>query len=175
MLQGDPLWRPIDGTVRGALHFDGTDDYVTTEYVVGGARFGFVLSPSDGPFTVFAWVKGGVPGQVVLSQIAGVNWLMADTSTGALMTELKGAGRRSTSLLSEAVITDGNWHRIGFTWDGSSRLLYVDDVAVADDTQTGLAQCWGAMNIGCGKTAAAGTFWSGLIDDVRIYNQALEP
>jgi len=29
------------------------------------------------------------------------------------------------------------------------------------------------MYIGTGKTMQSGTYWSGLIDDVRIYNQAL--
>jgi len=33
----------------------------------------------------------------------------------------------------------------------------------------------GKMLIGCGKNMAAGTFWSGLIDDVRIYNRAVKP
>jgi hypothetical protein len=30
---------------------------------------GFVLNPEDGPFSVFAWVKGGAPDQAVLSQM----------------------------------------------------------------------------------------------------------
>jgi hypothetical protein len=29
------------------------------------------------------------------------------------------------------------------------------------------------LYIGTGKAMEAGTFWSGLIDDVRIYNKAL--
>ncbi|NIM97391.1 MAG: hypothetical protein GTO24_04695 [candidate division Zixibacteria bacterium] len=41
-------------------------------------------------------------------------------------------------LLSKAIITDDNWHRIGLVWDGPYRMLYVDDVAVAEDTQTNL-------------------------------------
>lgn len=33
----------------------------------------------------------------------------------------------------------------------------------------------GGLNIGTGKNLDAGTFWSGLIDDIRIYNQAVKP
>jgi hypothetical protein len=49
------------------------------------------------------------------------------------------------------------------------------DVLVAEDNQAGLTACSGGLNIGCGKDMAPGTFWSGLIDDVRIYNRAVKP
>jgi hypothetical protein len=71
------------------------------------------------------------------------------------------------------VITDGNWHRIGFVWDGSHRKLYVDGVVAAEDTQPPLAGSVDGLYIGCGKAMEAGTFWSGLIDDVRIYNRVV--
>jgi hypothetical protein len=31
------------------------------------------------------------------------------------------------------------------------------------------------LSIGAGKAMEAGTFWSGLIDDVRIYNRTVKP
>jgi N-acetylneuraminic acid mutarotase len=173
VLLGDPLWRPSDGRVGGALQLDGRDDCVTTEYVVEGARFGFVVSPSDGPFSVFMWVKGGAPGQVTLSQIGGANWLMARPSDGALATELKST--RGGPLSSETIITDGAWHRIGFVRGGSSRQLYVDDILVAEDTHPVLAGCYRGLNIGCANNQAPGTFWTGLIDDVRVYTRAVKP
>ena len=89
------------------------------------------------------------------------------------MTEVKGPGRSTSPLLSQTVITDGLWHRIGFVWDGLHRTLYVDDVAVAEDTQEGLKGSENGLYIGAGKTLDAETFFSGLIDDVRIYNVAL--
>jgi len=92
-----------------------------------------------------------------------------------LMTELKAAGRGATELLSQTIITDGNWHRIGFVWDGFSRTLYVDSIAVAQDAQNGLGSSEGGLYIGTGKSMEAGTFWSGLIDDVRIYNRSVSP
>jgi hypothetical protein len=73
------------------------------------------------------------------------------------------------------VITDGNWHRVGFVWDGSQRILYVDDVEVAIDTQSGLESSEGGLHIGAGNIPDAGSFFSGPIDDVRIYNRAVTP
>ena len=78
-------------------------------------------------------------------------------------------------LSSQTVITDGNWHRIGLVWDGSNRTLCVDDVVVAEDIQTGLESSDGGLYIGTGKAMESGTFFSGLIDDVRIYNRAVSP
>jgi len=70
--------------------------------------------------------------------------------------------------------SEGAWHRVAFVWDGSNRILCVDDVEVIRDTQSSLAPSAGGLNIGAGSTLAPGTFWSGLIDDVRIYNRAVK-
>ena len=91
------------------------------------------------------------------------------------MTELTSAGRSAAYLRSETVITDGDWHRIGFVWDGLYRTLYVDGVAVAEDTQDGLGGSFNGFYIGCGKNMQPGTFFSGLIDDVRVYSRAVKP
>ncbi len=166
---GDPAWQPEGGMVDGALQFDGIDDYVSTP---------FVLNPADWKFSVLTWVKGGAPGQVILSQMGGANWLCTDSLEGNLMTglSLPAGGRiRPQPLVPEFVITDGNWHRIGFVWDGSHRTLYVDGLAVAEDTQRNLAGSEGGLYIGTGKAMKSATYWSGLIDDVRIYNRAVTP
>jgi hypothetical protein len=162
---GLPAWQPDGGVVDGALELDGTT-FLMADYV---------LSPSKGPFSVFAWIKGGAPGQVIISQQSGDNWLMADSPSGHLRTELQRSWRILEPLVSETVITDGNWHRVGVTWDGTNRVLYVDSVEVAADTQTSLAPSTEGLNIGCGEDLAAHTFFTGLIDDVRIYNRAVKP
>jgi len=167
-LNGNPVSQPNAGKVRGALEFDGADDYVSTPSI---------LDPATGAFSIFAWVKGGAPGQVIVSQVDGMNWLLADPSDGKLMTSLSAPAGRSLPkpLASEFVITDGQWHRVGFVWDGKNRILYVDVVEVARDTQASLAASQGGLYIGAGEGLEAGSFWSGLIDDVRIYDRAVTP
>ena len=166
LLSGSPAWQPETGKVNGALEFDGSEDYIDT---------GFVLNPADDPFSVLAWVQGGAPGQAVVSQAGGANWLGADPITGTLMTELAAPGRSGKPLVSSATISDGDWHRVGFAWDGSTRRLYVDDVLAAEDAQDELAGGFGGLNLGTAKNMAPGTFWTGLIDDIRIYNRAVNP
>ncbi len=174
-LYGDPVWEPTTGQIDGALAFDGTDDYVSTD---------FVLNPADGAFSVFAWIKEGAPGQVIISQadrtvfsatLPGSTWLSTDPAEGKFMTELQGLDRAGCPLVSQTLITDGNWHRVGLTWDGSNRVLYVDGVEVAKDTQPQFGSSRGGLYIGAGNNLEPGSFFSGLIDDVRIYNRTVTP
>ena len=170
---GEPVWQPAGGKIDGAMQFDGIDDYISTD---------FVLDPADGAFSVFAWIKAGAAGQVVISQAdgngSGETWLGADPLGGKLMTGLvpPATGRFGPlPLVSESVIADGQWHHIGFVWDGSYRSLYVDGTEVARDTaaQNPLKSADGGLYIGAGKNLETGTFLSNLIDDVRIYYMAL--
>ncbi|MBN1816562.1 MAG: family 10 glycosylhydrolase [Sedimentisphaerales bacterium] len=166
-LKNNPLWRPQGGIVAGAIELDGVNDSLSA---------GFVLNPAEGPFSVFAWVKGGDDRQVILTQLDGVGvgreWLQIDTSNGYLITRLTDG----TSLLqSQTVITDGDWHHVGVVWDGLRRSLYVDGQQVAHDEEpiAGLQWCNGGLSIGAGKTGADYTFWDGLIDDMRIFARVL--
>jgi hypothetical protein len=167
-LTGDPVWQPDAGMVAGALEFDGVDDYATIDPV---------LNPADGPFSLVAWVKGGAPGQVLLSQVGGANWLCMDSVEGGLITELKGTGRSASSLRSQANIADGTWHEVSLVWDGSYRCLYVDGVEVARDATAlpAMEGSEGGLYLGVGNSLASGTFFSGLLDDVRIYDRAVHP
>jgi hypothetical protein len=176
IISGNPTWQSDEGQIAGALEFDGIDDYISTD---------FTLNPEDGPFSACAWIKGGAPGQAIISQSDGVGtgetWLGADMSGGKLMTGLVTSplGRFvPTPLESEFVITDGQWHHIGFVWDGSYRFLYTDGVEVAKDTMAltqALMSSNGGLYIGTSKDFDAASFFSGLIDDVRIYDRAMTP
>lgn len=168
MVMGEATWLPGAGQIDGAIQLDGINDYVDTP---------FVLNPREGAFSVFVWIKGGVPGQAIISQEEGANWILTDAQ-GYLMTALVTEGRRpGDPLLSETVITDDTWHRIGFVWDGSYRSLYVDDELVATDVvpQNNFPSSRGELNIGGAHDRRSSGFWSGLVDDVRIYDRVVAP
>ena len=171
-VNGGPIWQPTGGAVNGALQLDGVDDYVSTP---------FILNPTTGAFSVFAWIKGGALGEVVISQTNGTGsgavWLCVDSSQGKLMTSLWDGNRFTRPLVSEFVITDGEWHQVGVVWDGSKRHLYADGAEVAIDpgALAKLVSSDGGLYLGAAKTLTAGSFWSGLIDDVRIYDRAVAP
>ncbi|MHC4433782.1 MAG: LamG domain-containing protein, partial [Planctomycetota bacterium] len=174
ILHGHPLWQPAGGKVGGTLEFDGMDDYVSIP---------FILNPAKTSFSVSAWIKGGAPEQVIISQKdafdgyttnPGNAWLLTDPSYGRLMTRLMHPP--FDPLMSEAGITDDQWHHVSLVYDrvGLQRCLYVDGAEVARDTAfVGGVGSDGGLYIGSRKTLDAGSFWSGLVDDVRLYGGAL--
>ncbi|MCU0913303.1 MAG: LamG domain-containing protein [Planctomycetes bacterium] len=164
-LVGSPAWDPEGGRIGGALQLDGLDDRAVTP---------FVVNPAERPFSVLAWVKGGAPGQVIVAEQKSANWLRLDAA-GRLLTEFKPS--RGAPLASPVSLTDGQWHRIGLTWDGSHRTLFVDGIAVAGDAKVlgNPPVSTAGLYLGAGSTLTPGTFWSGRIDDVRIYNRVLKP
>jgi len=177
-LYGEPTWQTTGGMIDGALQLDGIDDCVETN---------FILNPADGSFSVFAWLKDGLPGQVIISQAdttidtpvgpttnPGSTWLGANPSDGSLMTGLMDI--YFGPLESESLITDGQWHHIGLVFDiiAMKRRLYVDGAEVVVDAgYVGGVQSSGGLYFGAGQALGTGTFFSGLIDDVRIYDAAL--
>ena len=168
-LNGNPVWQPNGGAVAGALQLDGVDDYISTT---------FSISPINGSFSAFAWIKGGAPGQVIICQTGSTDvssrWLWADPSYGRLMTWLMHP--TFDPLVSEKVITDGHWHHVGLVYDLDElrRYLYVDGREVAKDTDyVGVVDSNGGLYFGANKTLDTAAFWSGLIDDIRIYDEVL--
>jgi hypothetical protein len=172
---GDPTWQPDGGKVGGALQFDGVDDYLSTP---------FILNPSGVSFSATAWIKGGTSGQVIISQAdvegqsateSGSAWLGISPSDGKLMTGLMSIF--FGTLESGSVVTNGQWHHVGLVYDSTAmkRHLYVDGAEVAvDDGVIAGVQSTAGLYIGVGQTLDAGSFFSGLIDDVRIYNRAID-
>jgi hypothetical protein len=173
---GSRRWEPDSGKIGGALRFDGVDDYVSTP---------FILNPREASFSVTAWILGGAPGQVIISQAdadeqgpveSGSTWLGLSPLDGGLMSGLMDIF--FGPLESELVVTDGQWHHVGLVYDRTTmkRHLYVDGAEVAVDTYAvGGVESTAGLYIGAGQTLDSGTFFSGLIDDVRIYSVALNP
>jgi hypothetical protein len=161
---GGATWQPDGGMVGGALKCDGVTGCVVT---------GTIPNLGTGPFSVITWVKGGAPGQIILSHGGTTDWLMANPIDGSLMTKLAGVGQPLAIGTSEVVITDGKWHRIALVFDGADRILYMDGKEVARDPQPDLSVADGKFIIGAGSKV--GTGWSGLIDDVRIYSRVVRP
>jgi hypothetical protein len=161
---GGATWQPESGMIGGAMKCDGVTGCVVTDTIP---------NLGTGPFSVIAWVKGGTPGQIILSHGGTTDWLMANPIDGSLMTKLTSPKQPLAIGSSEVVITDGKWHRIALVWDGIDRILYADGKEVARDPQPEITVSDGEFMIGA--STKPGTLWSGLIDDVRIYSRVVRP
>jgi len=163
-LTGGSTWQPQGGMVGGALKCDGVTGCVVTKTIP---------NLGTGPFSVIAWVKGGAPGQIILSHNGTTDWLLADPLDGRLMSKLTIRRQPLAEGSSGAVITDGKWHRIALVCDGMDQILYTDGREVLRDVQPDITVSDGQIMIGAGMKP--GNLWSGLIDDVRIYNRVVRP
>jgi hypothetical protein len=166
MVMGNAAWQPTGGKVGGALEFDGLNDFV-----LAGSPAGL----GDGPFSVCLWIKDGAPGQAIVSPQGGVRWLYTNPIDGSLMTDLSTGGRAMQPLFSDVVVTDGQWHRVMLVWDGADRILCVDAEEAAREPLSEVSPPAGKLIIGGSPSLAPGSLWSGLIDDVRIYNRTVRP
>jgi hypothetical protein len=167
---GDATWQPDGGVADGALELDGIDDYVATD---------LVADPKVGPVRVVCWVKTDVPGGVIVSQkpgaAFGANWLAIDQADGALMSEMMFP---LPPLQSTVVVADGQWHEVVVEWDGACRRLWMDKRVVSRDAAPMALPpfSWnGTLTIGAGANLEPDTFFTGLIDDVRVYNRVVSP
>jgi parallel beta-helix repeat protein len=108
----NPVWKPNDGVFGGALHFDGTNDYVI---ITDPNYYGITGS---NPRTCSAWVKTTYTGnyQMIMSwgstDVDGYNaWMIALKSTGQLAVSIFGAEVHSTT----TGLNDGRWHHVVVT------------------------------------------------------------
>jgi hypothetical protein len=157
----------IDGPTRttgkmgGALSFNGTSQYVT-------------ISPPnpDSYVSVSAWFKRqGVPTggyHIVFMQGTQIEISVPDSS-GQIRTGVTTVTLGRQVFNSGSGLTDGNWHFLALTYDGSYLRAYIDGTKTLEQSVTGALQTGSATNIGYFPSYYA----NGFIDDVRIYNRAL--
>lgn len=82
--------------------------------------------------------------------------------------EMDGTNHLATSPLS---YNDGKWHFVTVTYDGLTVRLYVDAVQVATHATSATPNTnTRPVRIGCDSVGTSGTFFTGKIDEVRIWD-----
>ncbi len=149
------------GKAGGALNFDGADDYM-----LGPNSASVKLNTG----TVTAWIKTSNAGTayrgIVVKQSAYGMFL----KDNVFMIYDWGAGDRTTGIN----LADGAWHQVGMVFNvgtTNGTTLYIDGAAVTTTTIVSAAQTVPVV-IGAG-TAGVSQIFTGLIDEVRIYNRTL--
>ncbi|MGQ7867790.1 cadherin domain-containing protein [Sunxiuqinia sp. sy24] len=81
-----------------------------------------------------------------------------------------------TNIDNVAELWDGNWHLITATYDGTKKVIYLDDTILLSVDATGTIESGEGYNllVGAGRDEENPTLlYEGLMDEVRIYNSAL--
>ena len=158
--------RVADGRFGRGLSFDGADDLVT----IADRNELDLLNTG----TLEAWVRPSALASwrsVIMKEMAG-GWpwaLHASSDAGVPSAHLFSGA--AIDALGPAPIVASTWTHLAMTWDQTALRLYVDGAEVASQPATAaLTNSTGAVRIG--GNSVASQFFSGLIDEVRIYNDA---
>jgi hypothetical protein len=159
----------VAGKVGIALSFNGTSNYVD----VGFGRFETLTSG-----TVMLWVNPSVIGGslAAFSHYKDVNnrCTFFQFGGGAMALRIVALGENHL-IQSNDLITLNHWSHLAFTFGAGGMKMYINSVLQTQTDATTLS--WndigaGAYNtIGC--QGPAGAFFPGIIDEVRVYNRAL--
>jgi hypothetical protein len=163
-----PTWSTA-GKFGGALSFDGVNDWVT----IPDAN---VLDLTTG-MTMEAWVRPSAIGSLwrcvmLKEQPADLIYaLYAGDSRGHAATDVFTSA--DIGLSGTATTALNTWTHLAATYDGSTLRLYVNGVQAASRAVTGsIRASTGVLRIG-GDSSWSDEWFSGLIDEVRLYNRAL--
>jgi hypothetical protein len=160
---GDPTF--VAGTVgSGALDFDG-DDYVTMDGVVD------YIPGND--ITMSAWIKTTASGEgdwFSMNPLSGNQFILCILNGDILFWE--GGWQPAAGV----TVNDGAWHHIAATRENMYVSIYVDGVYQSAGSYTSgvtfsEGDRWSIAQEWDGETPS--DFYTGSIDDVRIYNTSL--
>ncbi|GAB3876197.1 hypothetical protein GCM10028824_33470 [Hymenobacter segetis] len=151
-----------------ALAFDGTDDYVALPNTTP-------VPTGNGTYTLEAWIKPNAMG--VMGIIGWGNW---GTTNQVNALRLSPTGIINYWWGPDLIVTtpdlSGHWHHVAATFDGTTRTIYLDGVAVGSDTPGGhTVPSPSNLRIGCTNDPSSGAnyeYFNGSIDEVRIWSVA---
>lgn len=135
--------------------------------------------------TISAWVKQvsriGNDQHIVsksnANTLAGTDWTLTITNTGAIRFGLRREGQTNSVNYTTATTplsTLHRWHHIAAVYDGANVRIHVDGTQAFSTAVTGnIASSGNRIWIGGQPGSPTGNPFSGVIDDVRIFNRGL--
>ncbi|HTP41315.1 MAG TPA: LamG-like jellyroll fold domain-containing protein, partial [Nitrospiria bacterium] len=162
-----------------ALSFDGVaDDLHSTD-----APFDFDRTD---PFTLEAWIKTSSTGGRIYAKMSNTSpntgYEFYVDSSGVLHASLVNTWpSNAADVQGSIVVTDGLWHHVAFTSDGSGSAaglkLYVDgvlDPSITTVKNTLSASILNNLDLHLGSRNAQANFFNGIIDEAAVYDTALD-
>ncbi len=175
-LVNGPVFEP--GQLGQALRFDGNNDYVDLATLdVGGS--GLTIA---GWFNADSFLAGNQDNRLV-SKATSISeqdhyWMLSTFNNAGntrLRFRLKTDGTTATLIAGSGNISPGQWYHVAAVYDGSNMRVYLDGVDVGSLPKTGVINSDNTVSawIGGNPPGATSRPFDGLMDDVRIYDQAL--
>lgn len=160
------------GRASHALSFNGT-----TAYLDAPSK---KLPAAANPRTLSVWFRTAATAPAFQS---GPNWGSTTATGDRFGISVMGKAAGSTGVLrfsaqnsgvsGSTVVADGKWHHGAVTFDGAVVALYSDGALVKTDNTLTLNTVGTTLSIGRSVPANDNDYFSGQLDDVRIYDRAL--
>ncbi len=156
----------INYDLGNALSFDGSNDYVAFPSSSTIDNLGI------GSFTMEAMINGTLSGtRSIIRKTSDYNLFIV---SGKMVAEVWTAGKLVPSSwqkwVGSSTIADNTWTQIAAVWNGTSFTFYINGVVEPTTNSSGTIS--GTENLNIGKSANYGEPFSGMIDEVRIWNIA---
>ena len=157
------------GRYGGALSFDGVNDWVTVNDANSlDLRTSMTLEAWVRPTSTSYWrtvVIKEQPGQLAYA-------MYSSTDSGRPSGHVFTTG--DVGLQGPSALPANAWSHLTTTWDGLTLRLYVNGTQVASGALAGTAVA-STSPLRIGGNSVWAEWFSGLIDEVRVYNRALTP
>lgn len=154
----------------------------------GFVTMGNVLGLTSGDFSIVAWVKMNAGDTTSETVVLGKHAAFTDNGYLVGINSLGTGGRVNKALFYEGSVftapvstnsvNDGNWHQVAAVYQaGGNKSIYVDG-APAEDIKPSQAFLSTSAPFLIGGDSPGGIprgLFTGLIDDVQIYNHAISP
>jgi sialidase-1 len=165
------------GVFGGALALDGADDAVRLPY-----QDRLPLGTKD--FTASLWFRyTATTGEQPLLWMGGIGtsqpqvWLRGEPAshriTGLITTRNGAAPPASASVRTTSAYNDGQWHHLALRRGGGRLTLFVDGTALSTADVPGSVSRNSPFGVHIGQRMDSRAFFSGAIDEVRVYDRAL--
>ena len=156
------------GEQNKAFSFDGKDDYIELP-----PRLSKSLTRD---LSLSVWVKSYAQGPDFIFLRHGKSWSetiklgLNEKGNHSIDFRINNHKQISTNKLSQ-----GKWHNIVVSYNGGTQITYLDNKKISSQTKSGnLLESLGSSYIGVDRDRHGfNQFYSGVLDDFRIYNKAL--
>jgi hypothetical protein len=164
----DPSNDWVDGKFGKALDFDGSDDYVETS-----ASTIFDVGTT---VSMTAWIKRdtnshnweSIANHIKKTSSYDGYWI-GSIANGKIRAFV---GPYTNYVDTTNAVSNSVWHHVALVSNGTIFSIYVDGVKASADQAVGAISTTN-VSVRIGRSIAAGEYFDGQIDDVRIYNYAL--
>jgi hypothetical protein len=159
--------------IANCLSFDGSDDYISV------SNIGNVVIPAgNAAFSISLWFNASAVGTTTMKSlmnnetytVSGFRYGIGESDPQKLKFWSTESGG-SISLTSLTTIATSTWYNAVLVYTSSSATLYINGAQEAVDSSGTIVS--NTNNIYMVRAIGGKQYFSGLVDDVRIYNRAL--